>query len=820
MGLDHRVTARDRAGRPPTSGATDALVGRDEHLRVLVDLLTQPHVPLVSITGPSGVGKSRLARAALDRLRPTPGIVVALESVPDATLLRDAVVAAVSPDGTSAGGPADAAWERFGGGPVVLLLDDVEQVAGAGPVVSDLLQQYPAATVLATGLRPTGLPGERVLRLPPLPVPDARDTPPEPTAAPAPALTLFRQRAEAADAFLEPDADWLAAAGEVCRLVGGLPLAIELAAARAATVPPTLMAAQLTRTGGLGLLRTTGDAADRHDSLEAALRWTVALLPPATVDLFTAMSVFEGPVGMDAVSAVSPNGTDVLDAVADLVDLHLVEMDLRLSHDPRFRLLPPVRAYARDRLAASGRLPGAIARHDAWVRGRARAGSAWDSDEVADLLATLDRSRLAGEVDSALELALWAADRVVSPGAQASVGSRVGDLLDGGQADPVLQARALVWSVSHGPAEVGDRQAYAAWTQRRVEEAISAARRSGDDAALLDALELTVRTLMVTLDRDLALSGVQEGLAVAQRVGDDARLARFRMWAGMGAQAAGYGDQAALLLRQAWTGGTAAGDRVAADYAAMFLHAQAVYDQRVIDLDLPPLPDLLAAAWAGHDLFAAAYVLSLLLAGALAAGDVAGAARYLGQLVPIGIERLGTEPMMPARILAVAVCVFVAAGRLEVAARLQQGLASLDPVLRNSMAATEYAAYARAVAVIPDRAAPPAPDGSPLTPMTEALRMTEREAWSIVTTAHPHAEPSARPVVEVDPPSLALLTSREREVLVKLAGGAGNKQIGRDLGITPKTVMHHTVAIYRKLGVRGRAEAAAVAVRAGLASSE
>ena len=208
---------------------------------------------------------------------------------------------------------------------------------------------------------------------------------------------------------------------------------------------------------------------------------------------------------------------------------------------------------------------------------------------MADVLAALDRAQLDGSADAALELALQAARVTTAPGGRASVATRVEDLLGRPRHDAVLASRALVWSVSHLPADVDDREAFATWTLERVQQAIRTARTSGDAAALLDALELTIRTLPLTLDMELARAGIAEGLELAERHDDPGRLARFRMWVGMGALSQGQVEPAEGLLLAAFAGGSAAGDRVAADYSAIFLRAMGVTDSGVPGLPLPEL---------------------------------------------------------------------------------------------------------------------------------------------------------------------------------------------------------------------------------------
>ena len=793
--------------RPALLTMAGPLIGRADELEAVLDLLADPSVRAVVLAGPSGVGKTKLALAACEAAGAERRVAVSLSSIREGEVMADAVVAALGSSDALSERPADTLWRTCSGDPVLLLLDNLEQVRGAPEVVLELLEDYPAATVLATSLRELGLPGERVVRLGPLSVTDSADA--------DGAVEMFVERALAHDVTRPPSQADLRAAADICRAVGGLPLAIELAAARAGSMPLSLMAAQLSEPTGLRLLdhAATG-APERHRSLAAALAWTVDLLPPPAVELLTALSVFDGPATLEAVASVAPPDVMALDLLSTLLDVSLVDVDAGDPDEPLFSLLPPVRSFAGERLGTSGRQADALRRHDLYVRARCRTGEHLRPHEMADVLAALDRAQLDGSADAALELALEAARLTAAPGGRASVATRVEVLLERPGNDAVLASRALVWSVSHLPADVADREAFAAWTLQRVQQAIRTARLSGDTAALLDALELTIRTLPLTLDMALARAGIAEGLALAERHGDVGRLARFRMWVGMGALSQGQDGVAEGLLRSAFAGGSAAGDRVAADYSATFLRSMGVTDSGIPDLVLPELEDLLESGWQHQDGFAAAMALGQLVTRALAAGDIRSAAADTLRLLPIGADRVVVEPLPSATMLTVPVRVLVAAGQLADAAVLHASLAPLEPLLRNAVSRAEYIDYTVAVARL--EVGPTASDlesrEEPLS-LREAFRFADK---AISRVAAPSSDGRPTPANPAAPATPTQLTTREHEVLLLLVDGAANRDIAESLGISSKTVMHHTVSIYRKLGVRGRTEAATWAVRGGL----
>ena len=204
---------------------------------------------------------------------------------------------------------------------------------------------------------------------------------------------MFLERATARDAAGHLEGSDLAAAARICRSVGGLPLAIQLAAARAGSLPLPLIADQLEGAGGLTLLEQSATGVpERHRSLHAALTWTTGLLPPAAADLLAALSVFEGPATLEAIAAVGPGDDQLLDLLSTLLDVSLVEVDGTVPEEPLFSLLPTVRAFAADRLATSGGRAEALRRHDQLIRARCRAAHPLQPHEVADVLATLDRA--------------------------------------------------------------------------------------------------------------------------------------------------------------------------------------------------------------------------------------------------------------------------------------------------------------------------------------------------------------------------------------------------------------------------------------------
>ncbi|MGY1712076.1 AfsR/SARP family transcriptional regulator [Geodermatophilus sp. SYSU D00758] len=355
--------ARTRGGLPrPRS----SFVGRTAELAVLQEALAGP-AQVVTLLGPGGVGKTRLAvetaRRTADR-RPGGTWFVDLAAVPGPAQVPDAVAAALGVTGAPdpAGGPAPSPVARaataLADRPALVLLDNCEHVLDAvADLVDELLGLAPAVQVLATSRAVLDVGGEHVVPLAPLPV-GALDDDSE-------AVRLFLDRARAADRTLRPDARDLAAVREICRRLDGVPLALELAAARARALPLPEIAARLG--DRFGLLRNRDrSAAPRQLHLEALVGWSHELLSADERRAFRWLGTLTGPFALDtAEELLAAAGLDpdtALDVVAALVDRSMLAREGD-GASARFRMLGILRAYACDRLAEDGEEPAARLAH-------------------------------------------------------------------------------------------------------------------------------------------------------------------------------------------------------------------------------------------------------------------------------------------------------------------------------------------------------------------------------------------------------------------------------------------------------------------------
>ena len=825
-----------------------ALIGRVDEITDLTTMLTRPEAWIVTVTGSAGVGKTQLALAAAARHAAAQGVhaaVVPLSGVHEPALVSDEIVAALPGPTGLAASAAEALWERCGGDEVLLLLDNVEQIPQVGVVIRDLHEAYPSARVLVTALRPVGVQGERVLRLRPLKLPEGHLVQASDALA-NPAVALFVERATAADASFVLTDDNVADVVDVCRDVGGLPLAIELAAARASGIPPRLMSRQLAGASGIDLL--TGPlvgAHERHVSMEAALGWTTGLLDEPTHGLLARLSVFEGPFSLDAAAdvAMPSDGTvaGLVDRLSALVDFTLV--DIVVPEDgteplggTRFNMSSLVRGFGARMLATLGAEAQneARARHAQYFRSRCRTGGPLKHGEWSDVVVALDRATLDGDVDDALHAAVAAAASArMSPGAAIALQPRMADLLtrstEVADTDPATAARAMLWSAMQPDRDVSDDAAgYARWAAGRVRAALAAARESGDRHALLEALEMAVRSMPTTFEMEMAMAAIPEGLELAARLGDEASLSRFEAWTAMVARQRGDQTSAARFGTTSLRRARATGDATTVISATLILFGlprEAV--EPLLDVPLDSLTELLAECERLRQPGPASYVLAVLATQAHARGDLGEAAGWLSRQLSVAAERQRTDPISTLAPIVMLVPVAAGLGRVEEAVRLRESIATMDPLIRTSIPPELFAPYEAVVEglrrQVPLAAYEQWSRESAGMSLSQANRqaLTFARAMAAAAGSAPPAPPAA-PSVSVATPRGTLaepLTQRERDVLAALASGASNKQIGASLGMSPKTVMHHSVAIYHKTGVRGRAAATAWAYRNGYVAS-
>jgi non-specific serine/threonine protein kinase len=336
------------------------IVGREQDEAAALGLLRRREVRVLTLTGTGGVGKTRLALRVAERLGPelADGVAaVALETIRAPELVMFAIARSLGVREQHGKPLIQSMVVRLRESELLLLLDNFEQVLGAAPLVFDLLSAAPTLKVLVTSRAPLKIAGEHELIVTPLAVPDPR-SPYLRDIERSSAVALFVQRAQAVrHSFTITEANATAVA-DICRRLDGLPLAVELAAARVRVLSVEQLAARLN--DGLQL---TGSptAPGRHRTLHATLGWSHDLLPEPERTLFRRLAVFAGGWMLDAAEAVGAC-PEIVELLGGLIDQSLVVAEEN-GAAMRYRLLEPVREYAHELLADSGDLPGASQRH-------------------------------------------------------------------------------------------------------------------------------------------------------------------------------------------------------------------------------------------------------------------------------------------------------------------------------------------------------------------------------------------------------------------------------------------------------------------------
>jgi predicted ATPase len=400
---------------PPTP-----LVGRDQDVTDTIDLLLRDDVRLVTLSGPGGIGKSRLAIEVAFRLQSefSGGVVFArLASVSDPELVLPTIASAAGVQTEGSRSVFDTLVGEFVSKPTLVVLDNFEHVLAAAPALSQLLQECPFLTVLITSRAVLRLHGEWEHPVPPLTQDDA--------------VRLFTERAVDARAGVPltgPDAE---AVAELCRRLDGLPLAIELAAARARLLPPAALLRRLSNRLDM-LSGGPADLPERQQTLRSTIDWSYDLLEPAEQLLFARLSIFPGGWTLDSAEAVCGNDgvDDVLGIMSILLERSLIGLAESSEDGPRFRMLEVIREYAQERLLEMEPGDETMCRQVDYLRGlaheaephlRDREARHWDAvleEEIGNFRAAVNWLLERGEVRAAVDLIwaisihLWTADHL------------------------------------------------------------------------------------------------------------------------------------------------------------------------------------------------------------------------------------------------------------------------------------------------------------------------------------------------------------------------------------------------------------------------
>lgn len=397
----HNLTA------PPTP-----LIGREGEVTRACALLRRDDVRLLTLTGPAGVGKTRLAREVAENLLPefADGVFfVLLAPLTDPALVASAIAQTLGLREQGSQPLRETLVAHLRDKHLLLVLDNFEHLATAALLVADLLATCPALHLLVTSRVAVHVRGEHQLPVPPLTLPDPAQPPTAEALGQVAAVALFVQRARAVvpDFALTPDN--AADVATICQRLDGLPLAIELAAARTLLLPPPALLEQLAHplhvlTGG------ARDLPERQQTMRRTLAWSYDLLSEAEQALFRRLAVFVDGCTTEAATAVCQGGVvagGVMDGLVSLVDKNLLRRGEGAAGEPRVGMLETLREYGREQLAASGEFAATERAHaDYYLRLAEEEVSALARSEQRAWLAHLER-----EHDNFRAVLRWAMER-------------------------------------------------------------------------------------------------------------------------------------------------------------------------------------------------------------------------------------------------------------------------------------------------------------------------------------------------------------------------------------------------------------------------
>jgi predicted ATPase len=531
------------------------VIDREQERALVQNLLQRADVGLVTLTGPGGVGKTRLAiqvAADLASQFADGASFISLASLTDPQLVVQTVARALQVSEADDQSIGERLLAYLRSRQLLLLLDNAEHLLSAVPLVTQLLDAAPRLKVLVTSREPLRVRDERVIPVLPLALPDADHLPDLDRLSQVPAVALFVERVREVNPDFVLTADNAQAIAEICQRLDGLPLALELAAARSNVLPPEALLARLEHRLPL-LVHGARDVPQRQQTLRNTIEWSYDLLEESDKALFRRLAVFAGGFTLEAVQAVcvfdpastvsSPEADEDLEQLAQLLDKSLVQGQQGTGGEPRFTMLETIHEYAQEQLKASGEAATVQERHaayflrvaeeadpymsgperDAWMErldheeANLRAALTWSK---ADKSAVQTGLRLVGALFS-----YWFLRGSIHEGRtwlEGMLQRTDGTDRSAARGSALLAAGWLAWAE-------GDYQA----ASPRAEESLSIARELGDKGAIGYAEELLGLVRMGQRNGAAALPLLEESRTLYKELGDRSGEAILLYYLGM-----------------------------------------------------------------------------------------------------------------------------------------------------------------------------------------------------------------------------------------------------------------------------------------------